>query len=59
MTEPEETRPETIDEDTRLRRRMAVIYAVVAVLLLASCCVSAVWFTHYLRDALLTLIQSG
>jgi hypothetical protein len=53
------TEPEMVDEDARRRRRMALTYAIVSVLLLASCCVFAVWFTHSLRDAVLGVLNSN
>jgi hypothetical protein len=53
--------PDTFEPDpdggNQLRRRMAIIYAVAAALLLAVCCYGAYWFSVFVRDAVLDLTR--
>jgi hypothetical protein len=49
--------PDTFEPDdgSAVRRRMAVVYAIVALLLLATCCVGALWFGRSLNDVVTNL----
>jgi hypothetical protein len=51
--------PDTFDPDpdggNRLRRRMAIAYAIAAALILVACCYGGYWFSAFARDVVLEL----
>jgi hypothetical protein len=52
VPDPFDPRPE---DANRERKRAAITYAVVALLLLAACCVGAIWFSTFIRQFLAEL----